>query len=90
MAAYGQLLASQLEPSRRYSIVRIGMAEFAYTRYNQLVEALGQAWALGFVPESRPSVLGRDLPDAAPELRGIDVDLTRLEPGDFVTPRELP
>lgn len=86
--AYGELLASQLEPSRRYSIVRIGTAQFAYTRYDQLVEALGRAWALGFVPESHRSVLGRDLPDAAPDLRGVDSDLTELNRPELPAPPE--
>ena len=86
VAAYGPLLAAQLEPSRRYSILRIGTAEFAYTRYDQYVQALGQAWAVGFVPEPRPSALGSDLPDAAPGLRGVDSDLCGLDPANVASP----
>ena len=85
-AAYGPLLAGQLEPARRYSILRVGTAEFAYTGYDQFVQALKQAWAVGLVPELRPSALGRDLPDVAPGLRGVDSDLCGLDPTDLASP----
>jgi hypothetical protein len=83
------LLARQLEPFRRYSIVRVGSAEFAYTRYDQFVQALAQAWDVGLVPEPRPSALGRELPEAAPLLRGVDLDLATVDPADTVPPVEL-
>lgn len=85
-AAYGRLLAMQLEPGRRYSMLKVGAAEFAYTRYDQFVEALAEMWAAGRSVEQRPSVLGRELPDAAPGLRGIDSDLGRMDPADFEAP----
>ncbi|HYN90855.1 MAG TPA: hypothetical protein VER75_02960 [Thermoleophilaceae bacterium] len=88
-AAYGPLLARLLEPARHYSILKVGTAEFAYTRYDQFVQALAQAWALGLVPEARPSALGSALPDAAPGLRGVDSDLSGLDPADFALPVQL-
>jgi hypothetical protein len=89
-AAYGPLLAKQLEPSRRYSLFRVGSAEFAYTRYDQYVQALGQVWTAGLVPEPLPSALGSDFPDAAPGLRGVDLDLSRLDADDIAPPLPLP
>jgi hypothetical protein len=52
------------------------------------LRALGQAWdaGLGLVPEPLPSALGRDLLRVAPGLRGVDADLTGLEPSQ-VGPR---
>jgi hypothetical protein len=80
---YGPLLASQLEVGRRYSIVKVGSAEFAYTRYDQFADALARAWDLGLIPEPRPSALGSDLPGAAPRLRGVDADLGGLDRSEF-------
>jgi hypothetical protein len=85
-AAYGRLLAMQLEPTRRYSMLRVGAAEFAYTRYDHFVQALAEMWAAGRPVEQRPSVLGSDLPDAAPGLRGVDSDLGGMDPADFDPP----
>jgi hypothetical protein len=75
---YGALVAEQLESDRLYTLVRIGAAEFAFTRYERYVAALGQAWKAGLVPEALPSARGAELPDAAPNLRGVDPDLSDL------------
>jgi hypothetical protein len=89
VAAYGRLLSLQLEPMRRYTILRVGAAEFAYTRYDQFVEALAQAWAEDLPAEQRPSVLGRDLPAGAPGLRGVDSDLSGLDLTELGPPAQL-
>jgi hypothetical protein len=73
--AYGNFLAAQIEPDRRYSLIRVPGAEFAYTNYTQYARALGDAWAAGLVPETPPAVAGRALPGAAPRLLGVDSDL---------------
>ena len=73
--AYGNFLAAQIEPERRYSLIRVPGAEFAYTNYTQYARALGDAWAAGFIPETPPAVVGRALPGAAPRLLGVDSDL---------------
>jgi hypothetical protein len=85
-ATYGPLLASQLEVGRRYSLLRVGAVEFAYTRYDHLAHAMARAWELGLVPELRPSAFGRDLPRAAPRLRGVDSDLDGCDPSEFAGP----
>jgi hypothetical protein len=89
VAAYGRLLAMQLEPTRRYSMLKVGAAEFAYTRYDQFVEALAEMWAAGQPVEQRPSVLGSELPGAAPALRGVDSDLSGVDPADFEQPVQV-
>jgi hypothetical protein len=88
-AAYGELLSLQLEPARRYSILRVGNAEFAYTRYDHFVEALAHAWAAGRAVEQRPSVLGSELPGAAPGLRAVDADLSAWDGADLAAPAEF-
>jgi hypothetical protein len=85
-AQYGPLVADQLHPSARYTLIRIGSAEFAHTDLNHYLRGLGQAWAAGFVPDPLPTAAGSDLLEAAPNLRGVDVDLTDLEETD-VAPR---
>jgi hypothetical protein len=72
---YGGLVAGQLEPARRYSLVRVGSAEYAYTTYNRYVEALGRAWSSGLVPEPLPNTLGSELLEVAPNLKGVDADI---------------
>ena len=70
-------LFEMLRADRRYSIVRIGAAEFAFSDYDLYVSALNLAWAAGYVPDHGPgSVPGSDLPDVAPSLRGVDVDIS--------------
>ena len=76
---YGQALAGRLEPERRYSLLRVGATEFAYTTYEKYVRALDQAWAAGFVPEQLGLVEGSKLLDVAPNLRDIDADVADLQ-----------
>jgi hypothetical protein len=75
---YGPVVAGQLEPDRRYSLVRVGSAEYAYTSYSGYVRALGQAWSTGLVPAPLPSAVGSELLDVAPNLKGVDSDLDQL------------
>jgi hypothetical protein len=83
---YGRLVAAQLEPDRRYSLIRVGSAEYAYTSYSHHVRALGQAWSSGLVPEPLPSTLGSELLDVAPNLKGVDADLDDVRAGDVERP----
>jgi hypothetical protein len=83
---YGPLLAARLSAHRRYSLVRVGSVEFAYTDSDGFVRALQQIWEAGFVPEPRPSCLGTELPHIAPRLRGVDCDLSDLTPADLDPP----
>jgi hypothetical protein len=82
-AAYEPDVAETLEVDRRYSIIRLGSTELAFSEYELYVSALNGAWAAGFIPDHGPSsVPGCDLPDVAPSLRGADVDITsHLSPG---------
>lgn len=74
-AGYSPELIARLRWDRRYAIVRIGDAEFAFSDHERYVAALRRAWTAGLVPNHGPSsVLGIDLPDAAPSLRGVDLD----------------
>jgi hypothetical protein len=68
-------VADRLNPDCLYSLVRIGDMEYACSDFDHYARALGQSWDAGFVPESRPSALGAELPGAAPRLQGVDVDL---------------
>jgi hypothetical protein len=79
---YGQALAERLEPERRYSLLSVGAAEFAYTTYDRYVCALDQAWSAGFVPEPLGLVEGSRLLEVAPNLRDIDADLRGLQASD--------
>jgi hypothetical protein len=79
---YGQALAERLEPERRYSLLRVGAAEFAYTNYERYVRALDQAWGAGFVPEPLGLVEGSSLLEVAPNLRDVDADLAGLQASD--------
>jgi hypothetical protein len=74
-ARYGPQLAAQLEPDRRYSLLRVGAAEYAFTSYDRYVAALKRVWSEEQVPEPRPSARGSELLDVAPNLRGVDPDL---------------
>jgi hypothetical protein len=72
---YGAEIASRVRPDVRYSIIRIGESEFAFSDYDGYVAALRAAWAAGLVPDHGPSsVLGIDLPAVAPGLRDVDPD----------------
>lgn len=79
---YGALVAELLDPDCRYSLLRIGSAEFAYTTYDAYVRALGEAWSAGLVPWPLGAVTGAQLLDVAPDLRGVDLDLTNLQASD--------
>jgi hypothetical protein len=76
--AYGKFLARQIEPERRYRLIRMAGADFAYTNYGQYARALRDVWAAGLVPETPSAVVGKALPRAAPRLRGVDSDLAAL------------
>jgi hypothetical protein len=79
---YGHALAGRLEPERRYSLLKVGTAEFAYTTYDHYVTALDQVWRAGFVPEPLGLVEGSRLLDVAPNLRDINADLGNLQASD--------
>ena len=87
---YGQLVAGQLEPARRYSLVRVGSAEYAYTSYNRYVEALNRAWSLGLVPDPLPNTLGSELLAVAPNLKGVDADIDVPQAPDVERPSDSP
>jgi len=72
---YGARLAAQLEPDRRYSLLKVGAAEYAFTSYDRYVAALKHVWSGDQVPEPRPSVVGSELLEVAPNLLDIDPDL---------------
>jgi hypothetical protein len=75
---FGEFLARQIEPERRYSLIRIADGEFAYTHYTQYTRALRDVWAAGLVPEALPAAVGGALPRAAPRLRGVDSDVAEF------------
>ena len=79
---YGPFVAEQLAPERRYSVLRVGLAEFAYSSYDAYVRALGHAWSAGFIPQPLGAITGDRLLDVAPNLRGVDADLTNLRGSD--------
>ena len=78
--AYGPLLSRQVDPGSRYSVVRVSDVELAYTDYALHVAALSDAWDAGLVPSGAASTSGRDLPDEAPGLRGVDCDFRFVSP----------
>ena len=69
-----------------YSLIRVKKVEFAYTEHDAFVRALGQVWDAGLVPEPLPTVSGSQLRERAPNLVGIDVDLSDLTPADVGEP----
>jgi hypothetical protein len=80
---YGPLVAQQLEPYRRYTLLQVGDVQYAYTTYARCVGALREAWRTGLVPSlGRSGVRGVDLPDQAPRLEGVDSDLSGLRRSD--------
>jgi hypothetical protein len=79
---YGPLVAEEIEADRRYSLVKFGTLEFAYSTYEGYVRALRQAWDAGFVPEPLGSAKGSRLLDTAPNLVGVDADLSALQASD--------
>jgi hypothetical protein len=72
----------------RYSVLRVGDADFAYGDHDRFVAALGQAWDAGLVPEPRPSATAAEL-RTMPKLRGIDVDLSDLTAADVARERRF-
>jgi hypothetical protein len=80
---YGRLVAQQLEPYQRYTLLHVGDVQYAYTTYERCVRALRDAWAAGLVPSlGRGGVRGVDLPDLAPRLAGVDSELSGLRRSD--------
>jgi hypothetical protein len=76
-AGYPREVTERLRWDRRYSVIWVGESAYAFSDHEGYVAALGAAWAAGFVPRHGPSfVSGIDLPDVAPSLRGVDIDLT--------------
>jgi hypothetical protein len=71
---YGPLVATQLEPDHRYSLMTVGGAEYAFTDYVRYVRALRRVWISGLIPEPLGTVAGSDLVDVAPNLRAVDPD----------------
>jgi hypothetical protein len=79
---YGEPVGERLEPERRYSLLRVGAAEFAYTTYDRYVRALDHAWTAGFMPEPLGLVEGSRVLEVARNLRAIDADLADLQASD--------
>jgi hypothetical protein len=72
IAHYGPKVAAQLEPDRRYSLVRVGTAEYAFADYERYVRALRHLWDSQLVPQPLPGVIGSKLLDVAPNLKAVD------------------
>jgi hypothetical protein len=87
--AYGLPLADRLEVERRYALVRVGDAEYAFSDYDRYMHAMSAVWAAGLVPEPLPSTLGADLPAAAPRLRELDPDLADMTAADVQRERRF-
>ena len=84
-AGYGDAVIEKLEWDRRYSVLRVAGLELAYSDYKRFTAALAAAWDAGYVPgPGHSSVCGVDLPDVAPSLSGVDVDLASQ---DLLRPR---
>jgi hypothetical protein len=80
-AGYSDDVIARLRWDARYSIIGIGVAEFAFSRYEDYVAGLRAAWNARLVPRNGPSsILGVDLPKFAPFLRGVDVELRATNP----------
>jgi hypothetical protein len=78
IAQYGAGVAARLEPDRRYSLVEVGATQYAFTSYDRYVAALKHVWSADQVPEPRPSALGSELIEVAPNLCALDPDLDDL------------
>jgi hypothetical protein len=72
---YGLDVAEQLREDRRYSLIRVGDLALAYSHYDAYVRALGHAWRAGSAATWVTSAVGADLPDVAPRLSGVNLDL---------------
>ncbi len=87
-AGYAPELIEKLRWDRCYTLLRIGDVEFAYSDYLGFRSALRAVWDAGYVPApGHGSVRGADLPDVAPSLSGLDVDLSSQ---DVLPPRHQP
>jgi hypothetical protein len=80
IASYGPVIAMQLEPDRRYSIVRVDSAEYAFTDHDRYVRSLRHVWAARLVAEPLRSATGAELHDVAPNLKAVDPDPEDLRP----------
>jgi hypothetical protein len=65
------------EPERRYSLVRVGSAVYAFSDYDRFVRGLRHLWDSQLVPETLPSATGAELRDIA-NLRVVDPELDDL------------
>jgi hypothetical protein len=80
-AGYSEDVIARLRWDARYSIIGIGTAEFAFSRYGDYVAALRAAWDALLIPRTGPgAILGVDLPKFAPSLRGVDVQVKPTAP----------
>lgn len=86
---YGLPLAQRLEVDRRYSLVTVGAAQYAFTTYDAYTRAMGHIWSAGLVPEPLPTTRGADLPAVAPHLWDVDPDLGDLTAADVDRPRRF-
>jgi hypothetical protein len=82
-ARYGAAVASRLEADRRYSLIKVGEAEYAFSSYDRYVAALKHVWSAELVPEPLPSAVGSELLEVAPNLRAVDPDLDDLRAADL-------
>ena len=77
-AGYPEEVIARLRWDKRYSIIGIGKAEFAFSRYEDYVAGLRAVWAARLVPRHGPtSLLGLELPRFVKDLRGVDIDLSQ-------------
>jgi hypothetical protein len=76
-SGYPPEVIERLRWNRRYSIIQIGVAAFAFSRHDDYVAGLRAAWAARIVPDHGPSsILGIDLPDFVSSLSGVDIRLS--------------
>ena len=70
---YGPLVAMQLEPDHRYSLMMVSGAEYAFTDYVRYVRALRRVWISGRSPSrwgpSPASTCSTSLPTCGPSIR---------------------
>jgi hypothetical protein len=77
-AGYPEEVIARLRWDKRYSIIGIGEAEFAFSRYDDYTAGLRAAWAARLVPRHGPSsLMGIDLPHFVTHLRGVDIELSK-------------
>lgn len=76
---FGPLATERIEADRRYSLVKVGALQFAYSTYEGYARALREAWDAGFVPEPLGSAKGSRLLENAPSLVAVDAELSSLQ-----------